>query len=303
MNQPNSESSVSIGSIADRAEKLEAHVEKPAETKPEEKPAGESKPAETPAAKPEDKKPAETPATPAPKPEEKPLPNDPTELRKWNTKVSMELAEVKKQIQGIADALSKSTKKQVDWKELAKSPEKLQAAVDELQKQANDEWQKKYEDASFASKSRITRIENQRRMHDPNYPRWQELNSVVVKLASEADRRIDFDKDPEEVLDQLYQVAIEDVAKDPNYKAPAAPAAPKVDAKYSEVELQAKIAEAVKKAVEEAQKGLAAEENGAGVGGMGKGAPKGQGGVDKKALWNMPLSDLKDAIQQATDKR
>jgi hypothetical protein len=57
-------------------------------------------------------------------------------------------------------------------------------------------------------------------MHDPNYPRWQELNAVVVKMASKGDSRVDFDKDPAEVLDRLYELAIEDVAKDPSYKAP-----------------------------------------------------------------------------------
>jgi hypothetical protein len=72
--------------------------------------------------------------------------------------------------------------------------------------------------------------------------------------------------------------------------------------KYTEVELQAKLAEAVKKATEEAAKGLKAEENGGGVGGMGKGAPKGKSGVDKQALWNMPMEDLKAAIQQASEK-
>lgn len=294
---PSGESAISVGSIAERADKLEA-------AKPEEK-APESKPEEkAPEAKPEEKKPEA--AAPAPKPEEKPAvtaPNDPAELRKWNTKVSMELAEVKKQIQGIAEALNKSTKKQVDWKELAKDPAKLQAAVDELNAQTVKEWQSKYDEAKFASTAKITQKENARRFHDPNYPRWAELNPMIVKMAASADNRVDFEKDPDEVLDALYELAIADVSKDPNYKAPAAPAAPRSDLKYSEVELQAKIQEAVKKATEEAAKGLKAEENGSGVGSMGKGAGKGPGGVDKKALWNMPMDDLKNAIQQASENR
>lgn len=301
MVNPNGESDVSIGAIADRSEKLEAaKVEEKTpegeQSKPEEKkPEGEQPKPE--AAKTEEKKP-ETP------------PNDPNELRKWNTKVSMELSEVKKmhaesqkQIQQLAEMLSKSTKKQVDWKELAKDPAKLQAAVDELNAQTVKEWQTKYDDASYAAKATITRKENARRFHDPNYPRWQELNPVIVKMAASADRRIDFDKDPDVVLDALYNLAIEDVAKDPAYKAPAAPAAPRTDLKYTEVELQAKIKESVDKAVADAAKGLKAEENGGGAGSMGKGAGKGQGGVDKKALWNMPMEDLKRSIQQASDKQ
>lgn len=303
MGQPNGESDVSLGSIAERAEKLEA-------PKPEEKaPESTPKEGETPEAKgetpaPEDKKPDVTPEAVK---KTEPLPNDPNELRKWNTKVSMELSEMKKmhaesqkQIQQLADMLSKSTKKQVDWKELAKDPAKLQAAVDELNAQTVKEWQGKYDEANYTAKSTITKKENARRFHDPNYPRWQELNPIVVKMAANADRRIDFDKEPDVVLDALYEQAIQDVAKDPNYKPPVAPAAQRTDLKYSEVELQAKIQEAVKKATEDAAKGLKAEENGAGVGSSGKGAPKGQGGVDKKALWNMPMDKLKEAIQQAS---
>jgi hypothetical protein len=299
MGQPNGESDVSIGSIAERADKLEAA--KPAEVKTEEvTPKGDETPVTTTeTTKVEDKKPEVTPKAEEKKPE---VPVELLELRKWATKTSMENAEIKKQIQAIAEAVSKSTKKAVDWKDLAKDPAKLQAAVDELNAQTNKEWQEKYDAHKYSATAKITQKENQRRFHDPNYPRWQELNPIIVKMAANADSRVDFEKEPDEVLDMLYQFAQEDVAKDPNYKAPAAPPTPRSDLKYSEVELQAKLKEAVEKASAEAAKGLKAEEGGAGVGGMGKGAPKGKGGVDKAALWNMPMEDLKAAIQQASDK-
>lgn len=291
MNQP-SESNISLGDITERADKLEtAPVEKPADgTTPEEKP--------------EDKK-----ETPAPKPEEKKAPNDPDELRKWNTKVSMELSEVKKQntemanqLKSLAETLSKTTRAKVDWKELAKDPVKLQAAIDAQQKEISDEWQTKYSTSKSEATAKITQKENARRFHDPAYPRWAELNQKVIDLAVKGDRRIDFEQDPDAVLDTLYKVAQDDAAADPNYKAPApAPVANK-DAKYTDADLQAKIAEAVKKAVADAQKGLAAEANGAGVGGMGQGAAKGKQGVDKQALHDMPLGDLKAALIRASEK-
>jgi hypothetical protein len=291
MEPPKSETAVSLDAIAERADKLEAEkpVEPVAEEKPAE-PAAEAPKPEAAAPKPEEKKPEPT------------IPNDPNELRKWNTKVSMELADVKKQIQGIADALSKSTKKVVDWKELAKDPAKLQGAIDELNGQINKEWQEKYDTAKYSATAKITQKENQRRFHDANYPRWAELNPVVVKLAAAGDSRVDFEADPDIVLDKLYDLAAQEVAKDPNYKAPAPAPTPRADLKYSEQELQAKIAAAVKSAKEEAQKSLKAEESAAGVGGMGNSAKKGPATTDKAALWNAPMDELKAALQRASNK-
>jgi hypothetical protein len=301
MNQP-SESSISLGAITERADKLEADAEKPVEKPAEGEPKPEEKPAEG-QPKPEDKKPEA-------KPEDKKAPNDPDELRKWNTKVSMELSEVKKQnadivkqLQGLADVLAKSTKKAVDWRELAKDPAKLQAAIDEQTKQLSDDYAKKSNESEFKYKQRLTQKENQRRFHDTAYPRWAELNPVVIKLAGAGDSRVNFDGDPDAVLDALYKLAESEVAADPNYKAPTPPAASKPNAKYTEEELAAKIADAVKKAVADAAKGLSAEENGAGVGGMGKGAPKGKQSVDKQALHDMPLSDLRAALIKASPQQ
>jgi len=293
------ESSISIGGIADRAEKLE--VAQKAEAGAEGNSGDEvAKKAEA------DKAAAAAASAKTPEPvaaeEKKPLPNDPAELRKWNTKVSMELADVKKQLQAVAEALSKSTKKPVDWKTLAKDPEKLEKAIEEYQKQAVDEVSRKANETSIQWTARYTKAENQRRMSDPAYPRWAELQPFIMKYAAAADHRIDFDRDPNEVLDAMYDLAQKDAAADPAYKAPAAKVI-NPDAKYTEAELATKIKEAVDKAVSDAQKGVKAEENAAGVGGMGKGAAKGGAGDSiKKAAHAMPLNALKNAIQEATDR-
>lgn len=292
------ESSISLGGIEERAAKLEEAVKAEAA-----KPA-----AETPAAEKKDESAApaaEKPAAivPGMAPAEKKIPNDPEELRKWNTKVSMELAEVRKQgaetqkkLETLAEILNKTSRKQVDWKDLAKDPVKLQAAIEEQRKQDSTEYEEKFNKAALESKTRITRLENQRRMHDPAYPRWAELNQAIVDMAVKGDPRVDFSKDPADVLDRMYELAQE--AKPAEAKA-AAPAP--VAKTYSDADMAAAKEEARKEALAEAQKGLASEARGAGVAGMGKGAPKGKGGVDKDALWNMPMKDLKSMIQKASE--
>lgn len=295
------ESSVSIGGIEERAAKLEEATKAAAE-KPE-TPAAETKveSSATIAEKPAAIVPGMAPAA---KTEEKKAPNDPDELRKWNTRVSMEnkqikdqLSTVQKQLEDLAAAFNKTAKKAVDWKDLAKDPAKLQAAVEEQQKQLTSEWEQKYNKHHNDTTARITQLENKRRMHDPAYPRWAELQSAIVDLAVKADPRVDFSKDPVDVLDQMYDLAQQ--AK-PGEAKPAA-AAPVLKS-YTDADMAAAREEARKEALAEAQKGLAAEEKGAGVGGMGKGAPKGKPGVDKEALWNMPMKDLKSMIQKASDK-
>lgn len=289
------ESSISLSGIADRAEKLE--VAQKAE-------------AEKPAAEGTDVKPAEgaenKPAVDAVKPvvvtETKREPNDPIELRKWNTKISMELAEMKKQQEAILAAFNKKAAKPVDWKTLAKDPEKLEKAIEDYQKQAVDEVTKQYNEKSVQSIARYTKSEFVRREHDASYPRWAELRPLMVSMAAKADRRVDFDRDPDLVMDDMYELAQKDAAADPAYKAPVARVV-NPDAKYTEAALTAKVKEAVDKAVADAQKGVKAEENAAGVGGMGKGVTKGGAGDSiKKAAHAMPLSALKNAIQEATER-
>lgn len=299
------ESSISIGGIADRAEKLEAaqaEAEKNTGAEGAENKGGEGeKGAENAGKSGAENKSGEQKPPVAPETGKK-EPNDPVELRKWNTKISMELAEMKKQQEAILAAFNKKAAKPIDWKTLAKDPEKLEKAIEDYQKQAVDEVTKTYNEKSVQSIARYTKSEFARRDHDASYPRWAELKPVMVSMAAKADQRVNFDQDPDLVLDSLYELAQEDVAKDPNYKAPA----PKVvnpDAKYTEADLAAKVKEAVDKAVAEAQKGLKAEENAAGVGGMGKGAAKGGAGDSiKKAAHAMPLNALKNAIQEATER-
>lgn len=295
MNQPG-ESSISLGGIADRAEKLEV-AQKEAE-KNVDTGAGKTAPSQEGESSTEVK-----PVTPpAVVPEAKKEPNDPVELRKWNTKISMELAEMKKQQEAILAAFNKKSAKPVDWKTLAKDPEKLEKAIEDYQKQAVDEVTKTYNEKSVKEIARYTKSEFHRRDHDASYPRWTELKPMLVAMAAKADSRVNFDQDPDVVLDSMYELAVSDAAKDPNYKAPAAKVV-NPDAKYTDADLAAKVKEAVDKAVAEAQKGVKAEENGAGVGGMGKGAGKGGAGDSiKKAAHAMPLSALKNAIQEATER-
>jgi hypothetical protein len=288
---------VSQGTIEDRAVKLandppEKPAEKPSET-PSEKPA--EKPEETPGAAP-----SETPEAKAAKAKptigepDKKTSNDPEEMRKWNTRVSMELSEMRKRFEELTEVLNRTQKKQVDWKELAKDPAKLQEALEA----ERSEWDQKFNDAQFESTKEITQLENERRKHDPTYPRWVELQPVILDLAAKADSRINFNQHPRKALDQLYELALEIADKDPNFKRPQAPSAGLKT--YTEEELHQKLEEARAEARASAQKGIGAEEAAAGVGGMGKGAPKGKGGVDKEALWSMPLGSLKQALIKAS---
>lgn len=277
------ETNVSQPAIEKRAEKLE-----------DAPPAPPLAPGEIPAKAAEDKAPETVKAATVAEPEKK-ISNDPEELRKWNTRVSMELSDVKKRLEDLTEVLNRTSKKQVDWKELAKDPAKLQEALEA----ERGEWEQKFNDAQFESTREITQLENERRKHDPAYPRWTELQPVIVNLAAAADSRINFNQHPKKALDQMYELAIEIADKDPNFKRAQVPAAgPKT---YTEEELNTRLEEARTEAREKAQKGLGAEEAAAGVAGMGKGAPKGKGGVDKEALWNMPLGSLKAALVKASN--
>jgi len=284
-------SKVSLGSIAERAEKLEA--EKPAETSAEST-VETTEPAKTEPVLEKKTEPAKTEPV-----LEKKVPNDPDELRKWNTKVSMELSDVKKQLQLLAESLNKVSKKPVDWKELAKDPAKLQAAVEAQQKEAIGEVESKYNEQLAARDHEIVESEKERRLHDPKYPRWGELMPKMISLAVNGDRRIDFTKPPKQCLDQMYEVASSETPAGSTQAAPVSATGPKT---FSEADIAAAKEEARKEALAEAQKGLAAEQKGASVAGMGKSAQKGKGSDVKDAAWKMPLSDLKAALQQASDK-
>jgi hypothetical protein len=288
------ESIVSQGDIEKRAEDLQVKLadEKVAAEKPtaEEKPAAEVKPVVK---------------------EEKPVPDDPKELRKWNTRVSMEIAEVKKTVAQIAEVLNKNAKKPVDYVALAKDPAKLQAAIEAREKELIEEHQSKFNENMNQAAAEITNYESERRSRDAeNYPGWVELLPIMKKLSEprsdqpNGDPRVNFNQHPKVVLDALYELAQEVAKNDPNFKkTEVKPAVTDSKKTYSQEEFEAKVAEAKAEALKEQESNLRAENKGAGVGSMGKGGSKGKpGAVDKQVLWDMPIGDLKRAIQNASNQ-
>lgn len=238
--------------------------------------------------------------------EDKKAPNDPAELRKWNTRVSQELAELRKTQEALLAAFNKNSKKPVDWKELAKDPAKLEKAIGEREKELVAEHESKFNDTVVKQTAEITQYEDQRRYHDAeNYPRWAELKPLIMKLAEPSptqpngDPRVNFNQHPKAILDQLYELAVTTADTDPAYKKPEA--AKPAGKTYTQEEFDAQVAAAKKAALDEQSAALRAEGKGAGVGSMGKGTGKGKPGeVDKSALWNMPINDLGSAIKKGT---
>lgn len=288
MANDNGESHVSTPAIETRASELETKLAAPATTVTE--------PVKT---DPTAAAPSATTPEPAKKPEVK-LPNDPAELRKWNTKVSMELSDVKKRLEDLAAILNKTAKVKVDYKELAKDPAKLEKAIDAERQEQATEYQTKYNSAMNQATAEITERENKLRFHDKdNYPRWAEVHQQILDLAAKADSRINFNQHPTVVLDELYSLAQQMVDSDPAHKKPDVNA-PKT---YTKEEMDAAVAQAKAEAADAASKGLSKENAGAGVGSMGKGGTKGKPAVDKQALWNMPLNNLKDLVVKATEQQ
>jgi hypothetical protein len=161
-----------------------------------------------------------------------------------------------------------------------------------------------------AASAEITSYESNARYHDKqNYPQWAELMPYIRALAKPSpaqpngDPRINFNQHPKLVLDDLYELAKAVSANDPNFKKPAAGASGSPAKSYTQEELDAKVAEASKKASDDEALRLKNEAKGGSVTGMSKGASKGKPGeVDKEALWNMPLSDLGNAVKKATER-
>jgi hypothetical protein len=289
----NGESLVSPASINARAEALEK-AEKDAaakapEAKPEDKapvvPEVKAPEQKAPEPKPEDKK----PEVKAP---EKKAPNDPDELRKWNTRVSQENKKLRDEMSALKEAqektfklLSKISKTPVDYKELAKDPEKLQKFIEEERENATAELKAQLDQASAEAKQKDTLVERMKREHDTeNYPEWKRLYPQIVKIAmgptGQGDPRIDFTKPSGEVLDSLYELALQE-----NPAPAAAPApAPVQEKVYKESEMKAMLADMLAKekdaiakaakeeAIREAQAGLSEETKGGTVASAGKGA-------------------------------
>jgi hypothetical protein len=284
---PQGESLVSPASISQRAEALEK-AEKEADVKEVEQVVEEKEPEVKPEVK-----------TPEPKAEVKPdvkpekkEPNDPTELRKWNTRVSQENKKLRDEMSALKEAqektfklLSSISKKPVDYKELAKDPEKLQKFIEDERESATSELQERLDQLSSEAKAKDTMVERMRREHDTeNYPEWKRLYPSIVKIAmgptGQGDPRVDFTKPASEVLDALYELAL---SENPVAAAPVAPVVP-VEKTYKESEMKtmlsdmlAKEKEAIAKsareeAMKEAQQALNDEAKGGTVASAGKGA-------------------------------
>jgi hypothetical protein len=300
------ESKVSPNSIQERADKLAvvpeekvteaAPVEKPVESPVKEvieKPVDSSIKTDT-SKKPEVKPESKT----EDKAEVKPIPNDPTELRKWNTKVSQENAALREEMKALRAAVEKTLKKPVDYKELAKNPEALQKQIELERAEAVEEMQKQLEEKSTIAVKNETIVERMKREQDAeNYPEWKRVFPLIQNLAANSDGRVNFNKAPGDVLDDLYALATQLAPKAIVEPTPA----PKVEVPpvpvKSDAEIAAEIAAAEQRGFEKAQKALRDEQAGAGIGSRGQGGKR-SSGVTKDALKDMPLADLKKLISQ-----
>jgi len=253
-----------------------------------------------------------------PKPEVKKIPNDPDELRKWNTKVSQENAKMRDELRAIKTEqekvyklLSSMSKKPVDYKELSKkSPEELAKFIEDEKQTATHELQERLEALSTEAKAKDTAYERVRREHDTeNYPEWKRVFPAIVKLAQgptgQGDPRVDYTKPAGEVLDALYELALQE-----NPVAAPVPVVPVLPVKtYSEAEYKAALADAIAKekvaiassakeeAAKEAQRELSQEAKGASVASAGKGA--GRVPSDHLAAFKkMSLNEQRDWLVQ-----
>jgi hypothetical protein len=291
------DSQVNPNNVQDRADKLaaaEKAAEVPAPVAPV-VPAKVEEPAKVvePAAKaPEPVKPVEKHEEPAKQP------NDPAELRKWATKASQENAELKNEMKSLKAAIEKMTKKPIDYKELAKNPEAIQKQIEIERQEAIAEMQELLNEKSLLAAKNETVVERMKREQDTeNYPEWKRVFPLIQNLSANTDGRINFNKAPSDVLDDLYHLALQlspAVTTPPaaEVKPEVKPTEPAVKT-YTEADLEA----ARKDAFAKAQQALKDEANGAGLGSAGKGGRR-SSGVSKEALSEMPLADLKRMISQ-----
>lgn len=219
-------------------------------------------------------------------------PNDPDELRKWSTRTSQENAKLRKEMAELKEAQEKTfkllaslSKKPVDYKELAKDPAALEKFVEDERQSLTSEYQEQLEALATQAREKDTIVEKMRREQDPeNYPRWKELYPAIVKIAvgpaGTGDPRVDFTKPASEVLDQLYEIAVQE---NPKSAEPPKPETPP-EKTYTEAEVKAMVADMVAKerevisksareaAEKEAQESLRREAAGSTVASAGKGA-------------------------------
>lgn len=224
--------------------------------------------------------------------ETKKAPNDPDELRKWNTRVSQENKKLRDEMSALKDAQEKTfkllasmSKKTVDYKDLAKDPEKLQKFIEDERQNATAEMQEKLDQFANDLKQKDTVVERMRREQDTeNYPEWKRLYPSIAKIAmgptGQGDARVDYTKPAGEVLDRLYELALEENPK-ASEEVKSVPIAEKT---YTESEMKSMLADMVSKekdviaktareeALKEAQQQLNDEAKGGTVASAGKGA-------------------------------
>ena len=290
----NGESIVSPASINARAEALEKAEKEAAAKAPEQKP--EEKAPVVPEKKeekaPEQKAPEQKPEEKKPEVKaEKKAPNDPDELRKWNTRVSQENKKLRDEMQALKEAqektfklLSSISKKPVDYKELAKDPEKLQKFIEDERESATSELREQLDRLSADAKQKDTIVERMKREQDTvNYPEWKRLYPQIVKIAmgptGQGDPRVDFTKPAAEVLDSLYELALSEnpASTTPAVTEPAEKVYKESEMKQMLSDMLAKEKDAIAKAAKEeamrdAQKALSEEAKGGTVASAGKGA-------------------------------
>lgn len=216
--------------------------------------------------------------------------NDPEEMRKWTTRTAQENAKLRKEMSDLKEAqdktfklLSSISKKPVDYKELAKDPEKLQKFIEDERENATSEMQERLDQLSTEAKQKDTVVERMKREHDTeNYPEWKRLYPSIVKIAmgptGQGDPRVDFTKPAGEVLDSLYELAL---TESPTAAVVAPVSTEKV---FKESEMKAILADMLAKekdaiaksareeASKDAQAALSEEAKGGTVASAGKGA-------------------------------
>ncbi len=274
---------------ADMAEVI-VEPEKPEikpEIKPEEVDLTVTKPEDKPEVKPESK-------------QESKAPNDPAELRKWNTRVSQENAALRDEMKAIKTAIEKLSKKPIDYKELAKNPESIQKQIELEREEAVAEMQDKLVEVTTRAVAKETEVERIKREQDAaNYPDWKRVFPLIQNLAANTDGRVNFNQAPAVVLDALYDLALQ---LSPSQIANASVTEVKPEVKPAIVgktpeEIAVDIAAAEKRGFEKAQESLRAEQNGAGIGSAGKGGRR-SSGLTKEALMGMSKEELKKLISK-----
>lgn len=234
-----------------------------------------------------------------PKPEISKQPNDPAELRKWATKASQENAALRDEMKAIKAALEKMTKKQIDYKELAKNPEAIQKQIEIERQEAVAEMQTQLNEKSFEASKNATLVARFECEQDStNFPEWKRLFPLIQNLSANQDGRINFNKpDVKQVLTDLYSLALQLSPIMAPVAPVVAPVALPVPVGKTAEEIAALEIAAEKRGFEKAQEALRNEQNGAGLGSAGKGGRR-SSGLTKDALHEMPLGDLKKLILQ-----